>query len=146
MARIVGKNKTLAASLSMSNGQCNKKGAYKHIQLNDVASGLRIATISISHEEFGKALSSVVSGKENCEVELILNDDFGKTMEIKTETVVVQWESYDNDDRREELIKAVAPLEVCGWVADLYINSRRHNHKTKEYPVVFRRYVKKELE
>ena len=140
MPRIAGKKKTLTASLSMSNAQCGDKGPYKHIKINDAKSGLRIATIRIKHEDFGVALSSM-STEENCEVELYLNKDFGKTMEIKTEMVDVEWTSYAQESRRKELIEAVKPFETDGWVADLYINSKRHNHKTKEYPVVFRRYV-----
>ena len=90
MARIGKRTKKLKACLSMSNASGSEIGNYKHIQINDIESGLRIATISMSHENFGVALSSVMHGEANCEVELYESENYGKTREIKEEVVVVQ--------------------------------------------------------
>jgi len=141
--RIDGTEKVLSATITFSNAQ-GPEGSYKHIQIFDEVSGLTIARIDMKHEAFGVALSSISTHRSNCSIRLIKNENFGKEEVRKTEEVVVQWKDYESDARRKELIEAVKPFEVDGWVADLYINSKRHCHKTNKYPVIFRRYVNKE--
>lgn len=94
----------------------------------------------MTHEAFGHALA-ISSDKPNCEVQLFESPNFGKTLEVKTEKVPVEYFSYQQEHKTEELVKAVKQFEIDGWVANIDTNSRRYNRVDKTQQVTFRRYV-----
>ena len=137
--RQVGIPKILTTTLTFTCGE-GPNGPYRHIQLVDFESGLTIARIEMTHQAFGEALA-VSSGRVNCISELYEHENFGKTMEVKEEDVIVDFPEYNMEANKLRLEAAVKSHETNGWKADIYINHRRYNTTSKKYKTTFRRFV-----
>lgn len=107
------------------------------IFIEDEISRTRLVTVTISHEEFSRALGHL--GHRPCEIEFT-PDNYGKRHEIMTRLIFIPDGRYE--DREARAKKACAPFEVDGWRARYSDSWNMHNRVTGGYMVTFDRYVK----
>jgi hypothetical protein len=114
------------------------------ISVTDDASGITFLEIDCDPASFGRAVTGL--GFQPCEITEFRPDNVGKTLEVKTVSVMVP--KGRESDRVELAAAAVAEREGDGWrgrVADALNHHNRIHGKGTEthecYKVAFRRYV-----
>ena len=119
----------------------NASGGGWFIDIEDAASRAHFVRLEISMEEFAKALAS--QGSRPCTVEVGGFSVLGKKHECKTELLDVPEGVSVWDKKKCEvwLKKAVKPLEVDGWVAEVEQAMRTQQNTRGKVEVIFRRYV-----
>jgi hypothetical protein len=109
------------------------------IHVEDNASRITFATLTMTPEAFGNAVTNL--SNQPVEMELRGLHVVGKTAEWKTLNLPHE-HGYSKDAHAEWLENAVAGHEVDGWQADRGEGCNRHKEgKDGVYQVIFRRYV-----
>lgn len=137
--RYAGAKKQLTGKIIVSNVTSNK-GDHVSIRIEDNASGIIVAELEMSHEQFGKMLAS--STNADCQIDYYPSDNIGKRLEVKREIVPeINYDTTRNGNFVQAYTEAVSSYEVDGWKADTERGFNSHRRVGSGYEVIFRRYV-----
>jgi hypothetical protein len=125
----------------VSGGEC-----YISIRLEDANAHVIVVDIDVPIELFGAIVTGLSA--QPVKFKTFNFDKLGKTMEIKTETVLVEYENSWETTKLINSLKTVLPTyEIDGWEADIHGSLSRQqatgmNADGKKYVNVhFRRWV-----
>jgi hypothetical protein len=119
---------------------CSHGEDYYHVDIVDNKSGIRVAEVRLTLEQFAMALGSRVIS--DVEVHYGALEKVGLKHENKTEQVdlgphvATLWDNF-----QEALEKAVKPFEVDCWIARRDERFNGHRYKDGKYTVHFHRWV-----
>lgn len=131
--------KKLPCTVRISRVTSSREEDFMAIQIDDQASGVRIADVKLSFEQFGVAISGMMAIGE---IDVGIDLPLGMTREIKTMKIDIP-----NGADADAVRKAVAKFEVEGWKGDdrdafnhhRTIGMTTDSHKVQE--VTYHRYV-----
>lgn len=137
--RYVDKKVQLTGKI-MASSITGHDGNYVAIRIEDEASGIVVAEIHMSYEEYGKMLAHATF--VDCQIDYYPSENIGKRMEVKREMVLgINYETLRTEAFPEVYQRSVEPFEVEGWKADKERSFNPHRAHGDAYDVIFRRYV-----
>lgn len=120
--------------------RCSHGPDYYCVDISDNKSGVRVAEVRLTLEQFAMAIGSQVIS--DAEVEYGPLDKVGMKHEHKSEQVAI--EDCGHKEFEAMLRKAVKPFEVDGWVASVDRSCNHHRicrGDPKLYTVSFHRWI-----
>jgi len=134
----------LDGAISITRSQSNVKPyEFVTIEVVDKKSGSRFLEVTMSVEEFGRAVLNLAS--RPCMLDVGGLEVIGKQMEHKTIAVDVDTKKLmfaREQEFKTMLLDACRPYMVDGWKPDMWEDGYNgHRSKDNKYEVTFRRYV-----